>query len=482
MKIPTKYSRFSFLLAGVVIPLGEEVAKANPDRVPIITTCQQWSDCAGGNWTEGYGHGENGACKRYTGTRQRVCSTVGQGHPSTRRSSVRREACSVIGQCDEAPPIGTAKYVIRGGKLFVEVSTCVDAITECDPTSYTTFPYDKNDPGQTVTFCDIVGNCGTAAPPLDTTSPTVIVDIDWVNRPLVYTFACTDNLTFCRPGDLIDIPYDLNNPRPSFEVCDYAGNCVDVPAPYDITPPIGVVSFANAFAPDGTPRWKKADDFPALQCRLISCTDPAVGAAPQETAGCMSIYEDNTDFPNGHTYADPGGARELIQVVTDPLEPIDGDTCKIQVCDNAGNCTEIESNPIFIDSTRSCTAETSGVLKSADGVCGTCEEGDNDCLCLKGDESKCRDDGPINCHTNPFARNSKGVGRCPGFKNPACLFEPLSTPGCPVFNPCFPEKFTGAVCPKDAKSFCASNPLHYGCNTGDNIDHSPPYPDGGLPG
>ena len=145
--------------------------------------------------------------------------------------------------------------------------------------------------------------------------------------------------------------------------------------------------------------------------------------------------------------------------VIDELEPIHGDVCAYEVCDNSGNCATCESPGLLFDDTPICTGGAGILVKRPDGTCGgTCDPDDDDCLCILGDASKCREGGPINCYTNPFH------DRCPGFQNPACLIDPF-TPGCPVVNPCYPTRiYDGLNCPRDAIRFCARNPYHYGCN------------------
>ncbi len=354
-------------------------------------------------------------------------------------------------QCDGTPPTGTAKYVYENGVVKVVVASCNDNLSGCKPSTYTTINFDPSNPTATVRICDKAGNCANIAPPPDNVPPVVTITIDWAERLLEYDVVCKDALTFCKVQDRdnysydpatgefrFTVPYDVSNKQPVFNVCDFAGNCKDYPAPFDITPPHGFVSFHE---PE---KWKNAESFPELKCRLIICED--------DNSGCLAVYQNGKDYENGFTYTDTGGAIPVVNVVTDDLDPVHKDQCKLNVCDNAGNCKEYISTELKYDDYQVC--------KSADGICKACDPGDNDCLCIVGDLSKCRNDGPINCYTNPFH------SRCPGTANPVCLLDPLS-PGCPAMNPCYPTKiYPQAKCPEDSKRFCLRNPNHYTCNTG----------------
>lgn len=308
----------------------------------------------------------------------------------------------------------------------------------------------------------------------DQTPPTCSSTLTWTDRPLLMSVDnCTDDMCGCDVDSFEPREFENQNQPGGARACDLAGNCTQCDLPFvDEEPPTCIASFEH---PD---RWHNADEFGPdagnLKCWLEVCEDfdPDDEAPENVASGCLPI-PDGLDTPID--FADPDGVNPLFTVTEDPLDPVDGDTCMIQVCDNAGNCSTCESPELKYDDTEVLTGEVEDeVVKRADGTPGaTCDPDDDDCLCILGDASKCRDDGPINCYTNPFH------DRCPGFQNPACLIDPF-TPGCPVVNPCYPTQvYDGVLCPRDAVRFCARNPYHYGCNAAcenGDIECSPQAP------
>lgn len=310
----------------------------------------------------------------------------------------------------------------------------------------------------------------------DTEPPNCTTVIDWEQRPIINEIGeCDDGGgAGCDPDSYTEEPFDKDTQPTPVRACDIAGNCADCDdPPIDTEPPTCTATFEH---PD---RWHNGEDFetdPPLRCWLEACQDAATNG--EVSSGCIQIPvlgETPQDFD------DPDGENENFEVVVEELQPVNNDTCTIQVCDNAGWCNTCESPELDYDDTEVCSAGNAGLGKTADGtLCGECDPDDDDCLCIKGDASKCRDGGPVNCYTNPFH------DRCPGFQNPACLADPF-TPGCPVVNPCYPvQVYDGVICPRDAMRFCARNPYHYGCNLAcaiDAIDCDPVPPgDGGTDG
>ncbi len=149
----------------------------------------------------------------------------------------------------------------------------------------------------------------------------------------------------------------------------------------------------------------------------------------------------------------------------DSLEPIHGDMCSMQVCDQLGNCEVCTSPPLKLDS--------SDVCKSADGVCSdfTCHPDDAECQCLTGqDLGKCIQSDRVNCYLTPFD------SKCTASENPVCLLDPF-TFGCPAINPCSPgAESESAVCPRDGIRYCAANRTDPTC-----ISSIPSCPLVGLP-
>ncbi len=291
-----------------------------------------------------------------------------------------------------------------------------------------------------VRACSYTGQC-------DSTPPKVTAVVNWTDRPVTVTPVCVDAQSGCNPSTFVTVEFDKDAQPQTVKACDFAGNCTTATPPVDRTPPTCTASYRDPLA------WHKAVEFPAnggdLKCWINSCND--VAGTGEQASGCLPIpQKENTPA----VYNDPQGENPTVQVITNPLQPVHGDICEVQVCDNAGHCSRCDTSdaPLKYDN--------SAVCKRADGVCKTCDDGDNDCLCIAGDPSKCRADGPINCYTNPFH------SRCPGTSNPVCLLDPL-TPGCPLMNPCYPTKiYAQAKCPEDSRRFCWRNPNHYTCNTG----------------
>lgn len=319
---------------------------------------------------------------------------------------------------------------------------------------------------------DLSSECGTALVQCDNTPPECTSKIDWEARPIIIEVdGCTDNLSGCDPATYEPREFDRFDQPRGADACDIAGNCRECdPILEDNEPPTCVATFEHE------DRWHRGEDFetnPPLRCWLESCDDAA--AAGEQASGCLHfpVLNDSVDVFN-----DPDGENEVVETLDEQLQPVHGDTCTMQVCDNAGWCNTCESVPLQYDDSDVCQNGGEGLGKTADGVlCGECDPDDDDCLCIKGDASKCRDDGPVNCYTNPFH------DRCPGFQNPACLADPF-TPGCPVVNPCYPvQAYDGVICPRDAARFCARNPYHYGCNLACDIDtiNCDPVPPGDDP-
>ncbi len=174
-----------------------------------------------------------------------------------------------------------------------------------------------------------------------------------------------------------------------------------------------------------------------------NCTCPLGAYFDELTDTCQAGRKPNV--VSNHALSQ-GGDSIFIDTI-DPLEPVYGDTCEMQVCDADGNCEQCVSEEFL-------KFDTSEVCKSSDNFCEDIECSPNDfrCLCLSGkDLTKCSIETGVNCAVHPFHPS------CPPQENPLCLLDSLSF-GCPAINPCVTgSESPKANCPRDGISYCLAN-------------------------